>query len=1139
MSQSNVIINEFEASNFSTRPDNDFSIFSDWIEIYNPGNEAVNLGGYFITDDFQDVQKWQMPSGTVIPAGGCLLFWCDNKDIVLTEFHTNFKMDGGGEEIGLFDPDLQVVDTITYGDQVEDVSYGRKPDGSDQWRYFSEPTPLDVNSTQGYLTNEQPPDPEFSTGSGFYDNPVVLTLSSAAGNSQIRFTTDGSQPDINSQLYSGPLNINETKVIRARCIQNNLLPGDIESRSYFIGEQTGLPVFSLTMNPEFLWDPEIGIYVDEDIQNRTDWERGGKLEYFNADHEKDFVTQVNIRLFGNTAYYYPQKTLAVFPENPLEYQLFESQETDVFTSFLLRSSSDDWPYTMLRDALMQSVVKGRMKLDHQAYSPSVFFINGEYFGIHNIREKINEDYLVSYHNVDPNDIDLVYIDIRDTTITAVEGNLDDFNEMLDFITNTDLSQDENYFEACNLIDIDNYIDFLIANLFYTNTSWHHNVKLWKEQSSGTKWQWLLYDLDRGMSQYYLNLFSVIKDIDTTDLFFPHLNANEQFRNLFLSRISSQMNSTFESGRVIAVIDSLKDKIKDEIPAHSIRWKDECDNQGNCGIQSLEDWYTDVDDLKGYANVAREKVNQYLMDFYDLEGTAQLTIHIEGEGRVLIDGIEYTAQDIPWTYFTGIPINLLAEPDNGNVFLEWEGISFEKVLHLMMDGDKSISVKFGSYCFLPTLIQEDMTVTSECEAYYTQGPVTIESGAALTVQEGVQIFITPGDSIFVYGGLIIEGTSSAPVVLRSMDENQHWGCIKAENSSVKLDHTHFFNCISGVVINGGNLEVLNSTVHYSPYFFSDMFSIHFAQTHIENCIIYGPDYPGKSDVIDCDEISSGAIINNTIWGATDDGIDIGTGSTNVEVIGNRVHGCESMGISVGESSVATVRGNIVSECLAGIQVHSEATANIDHNTLFNNQVSIRCFHYDNQPNSGGHAIVSNTILSQSQVAVYELFENSTISIDYSLCDTEPVVGQGNLFDDPLFVNPGEMDFNLQENSPCIDTGDPQYQLDPDGTRSDIGALFYDYTSSVPEIQNGQNVLIYPNPATDQFYCFLPDQSAYIRKIEIFNGQGKCLIVRENLNRNYFVVDSGLEKHGLFYVRILTFDNKVYLGKVVLLSGKNGK
>jgi len=353
----------------------------------------------------------------------------------------------------------------------------------------------------------------------------------------------------------------------------------------------------------------------------------------------------------------------------------------------------------------------------------------------------------------------------------------------------------------------------------------------------------------------------------------------------------------------------------------------------------------------------------------------------------------------------------------------------------------------------------------------------------------------------------------------------------------MNNTQFLGCKSAVTIYGNNLEVKNSIVHYSPYFYGDIFSIHNADTHIEGCLIYGPDDEGKTDIIDCDDINYGVIKNNTLIGTTDDGIDIGTESTNVVVSGNHVYNCASMGISVGENSNALVERNIVVNCKSGIQVHSEAVAHIDHNTLYSNDISIQCYHYSNEPNSGGHAIVTNTILSASQTAVYELFENSTISFNYSLTDTDPVMGVGNLNDDPMFVNMDELDFNLHPESPCINSGDPEYPTDLDGTRTDIGAIYFDHTSSIIEKYKDQELVIYPNPVYDQFSCSLTDNSKTINKIEIIDQQGKVVFKIEDIHQNAVELNNDFADQGLYYISVVTNKNQRINSKIVIL--KNNK
>ena len=1136
--QDEITINEFQASNFSIIADSDFSAYSDWIEIYNNTESAINIGGYYLTDDLLNSQKWQIPADTYIPGNGYQIFWCDDQNIVLEEFHTNFKLSSGGETIGFFNQALILIDSVTFAEQVIDVSFGRKPDGSATWNYFSDPTPGNPNSDIGYNTNEQTGLPVFSILSGFFTAPQNLNIWASGSGVEIRYTTDGSQPDQNSELFSGNLSINSTVVIRARAFSDDILPSGIVSYSYFISEQTTLPVISLIMNTEFLWDSATGIYVDENIHLRRDWERRGTLEYFNADHELDFTINADLRLFGNSAIYYPQKSLAVFPDDPLEYQLFDAVDAEEFHSFVLRSSSDDWPYTMIRDALMHSLIKGHLQIDHQAYTPSVLFINGAYFGIHNIREKFNERYLETYHNTDPENVDIIHIDIRDTTIKAIEGDLDEINATLEFIQENDLSQEENFNVVKDIIDLQNYVDYLVGNLFFSNTSWHHNVKVWREKTPEAKWQWLLYDLDRGMFHYYLNNYSVIEDLDTTDLFFPHLNENLEFQSLLLNRLTIFMSTVFDSERVVHYLDSITNKIDGEIPDHSLRWKDECDPQGYCGIQSYNHWIEDINDIMNYTGFAQEKVIDYMNDFYNLDGLAELSITIENPelGDVYINGIRYTANGQSLSFFKGIPIDLRAVPKDGSLFLGWGGVSFNDSMQLILQENKTIEVRFGSYCFLPEVIEEDYIVTNECDAYLSQGALTVLENASLTIEEGVHIFMSAGDSIHVRGQILVDGDINNPVVIRALDENNFWGGIHVNDGVTKIYGTEFLNCKNAVTIYGGSIEVVNCKVHFSPYFYSDIFSIHYASTIMAGNIIYGPDDDGKSDVIDCDEISYGNINNNIIFGTTDDGIDIGTGSSEVYIFENEIYNCQSMGISIGENTIAFLDRNIVAGCEAGIQVHSEATAYINNNTLFNNDVSIRCFHYSNEPNSGGHAIVKNTVLSASQLAAYELYANSTISFDYTLCDTESLAGEENIYADPLLVDPENNDFNLQENSPCIDAGDPSFNPDPDGTRIDIGAKYFNHGSAIVGETMGFKLYIYPNPATTYIKFCLTDTSESIQEIIIYDQQGKKILKQMHINDNIVNINDITGWSGLYYITVITGKNRRYSGKFFVLSKK---
>lgn len=1134
--QPGLVINEFLAANYTTLADDDFSAFSDWVEIANATNETLDISGFYLTDDFSEKQKWQFPPNTLIAPGEYLIIWCDEQDTLLAALHSNFRLSGGGEEIGIYDAGQNLVDTVVYPDQHQDISYGRMPEGSGGWVFFAEPTPGAANNTTGTNSGDRSPAVGFSKLSGFYEGPVMLSIF-ATGADEIRYTLDGSIPDAEALLYTDPLSLSANVVVNARSFSSGLLPGAISTASYFISEETTLPVVSMMIPPQFLWDTAVGIYVDEGIDLRRDWERRCTIAYFDQSHEFGFETEADIRLFGNSAIYYPQKSLAVFPDGVLEYPLFESRETNAYYSFLLRSSSDDWPYTMMRDALMQVLVEGETTLDVQAYEPAALFINGAYFGIHNIREKLNERYLATYHDVDKDDLDLVFMDLRDTTLEALSGDLVDIQMMADYLENNDMAQEENYAAVQEMMDVDNYIDYLIGNLFYSNTSWHHNVKVWKERVDGSKWQWLFYDLDRGMGLYYLNLYSVIEDLDTTDLFFPHLNQNESFRHQLLNTLSDRMNTTFRVERMETVIDSLMNRIAPEIPRHSLRWKDFCDPQGHCGVQSYAQWISDVAGLIGYAQQAPDKIREYMTDFYELEGTADLTILLEdtAKGKVYINGTEYKNSGEPWTYFKGIPLELTAEPAEGYTFLGWDTSAVSNPWGVSLDTDRTLTARFGIPCELPSEINEELVIGTDCGSYFTQGNVVIQEGASLTVEPGTFLLISPGDSIIVNGGLFLNGSNNEPVVLRQRDTGTNWGSIYGPQATIHLNHVIFNNSRAAVRIDGGELVMQNSLVQYSPYFYGDIVSVHHTSTILKNNTFYGPHDAGKTDVIDCDGISSGFISGNVIHGTTDDGIDIGEVSSGVTITGNTVYGCQSMGISIGEMSQALVSYNIVAFSQeAGIQVHTGAVAEIDHNTLYKNEVAIRAFHYDNEPQSGGHAIVTNSILAQSQSAVYESVDNSTLSFDYSISDTESISGTANLNEDPMLVNPEKSNFTLQESSPCIDSGDPEYPFDPDDTQTDMGALYFDHNNALINKNKKYQVLVFPNPASDYINCLLTDTVNTISELEVFNQQGQCVLKQHGNGRNPLRINTQAFPQGVYFLSLLNSQGLIIQTKFVVVN-----
>jgi hypothetical protein len=708
---SGLLINEVLAANVSTIVDPDYGTFADWIEIFNPTDEAVDLGGFTLTDDIRDPVRWSIPTGTVVPAGGYILLWADGRDDGL---HSSFSLSRDGEEVALYNPDGLLVDMVRFGDQAADVSYGRSTDGAPEWAFFQQPTPGRMNKGPTFPSVTQAPTPQFSQPGGRYEGPIEVALSTVDPAAEIYYTLDGSRPKADSPLYQEPLQLSETAVVRARTFTGDLLASPTATNSYLIGEQTQLPIVSLVTDPVNLWDPETGIYVDEDIDARKDWERPATIALYEPDSGPGFQAEAAIRLFGRSAIHLPQKSLAIFirdagnGQDQLIYQLFPESDLGQYASFLLRSGSDDWAGAMLRDGVGQEALVGQMDLGTQAFRPALLYINGRYFGIHNLREKQNEDYLVTHYGADLDDLDLIFVGHNhgdgSIDLETLHGDAADFEALLAFAESNDLSAPENYAAVQAHLNIDNFIDYIIAESYVGNTSWHRNRKVWRGQAPHDRWDFLVYDLDRGFGRRYVN---TLQDILGFDSLFGALLANENFKNQFIQRFAHHLNVTFEPERMASLVDRLQSDIAPEIKRHRAFWpveawwaenyKTEAQITGRSERPELPAWEDEIAHIQEFARERPPALRQHIVEAFALSGTQNLTLDIDRTegGHILVEGLPLPGTPFTGVYFRDIPLQLTAVPEPGYRFVAWQGPlnSRDETVSLLLTSNEAITAVF--------------------------------------------------------------------------------------------------------------------------------------------------------------------------------------------------------------------------------------------------------------------------------------------------------------------------------------------------------------------------------------------------------------------------------------------------------------
>ncbi len=685
-----LFINEFMASNSTTIADPDFNNYADWIEIYNSSAASINLKNYYITDNLSQPQKFKIQNDLIVGAGGYVLIWADDAN---TGNHANFKLSADGESIGLFDPAVQLIDTLTYSLQQTDISFGRFPNGANDWFKFSPATPASANLESGIFNIL--PAPAISQQSGFYQTTISVSASHSLTDVTIHFTNDGSIPTSSSNVYSIPLQIDSTSVLRFRAFKDDFTPSITETRTYFINETTDLPVFSLVTDPANFFSDTSGIYVigtNGIIGNcstgprnwNQDWERPVSLEFFEFDKSLAFRVNTGAKIFGGCSRLYPEKSLGFYfrgeyGNDKLRYRLFDDIPVYEYNNFILRSSGQDWWRTMFRDGMVQTLIEQGMKLDYQDYRPSILFINGDYWGIHNIREKFNEHYVFYHHGVNKDNLDIVEIA---KGVSGNNGDLVAYNEMITFLSTKNMAYSPNYEYIKSIVDMDEYIDYQIAQIYAANGDWPgSNMKLWRERVQGSKWRWMIYDLDftfGGNAQGLATTNTLAQATATNGPDWPNppwstlmlrkLLDNPDFKNEFIQRFAAHVSTTFEPNHVLAVIDSLAGNIASEIPRHKERWPQ--------SISFGNSWQELVDIMRNFAIDRPANARVHFYSKFGISGSSSLIISRNNPewGKIFTNTVEIKNNGSTTVFFKDIPIRIKALPMPGYRFVQWEGIS---------------------------------------------------------------------------------------------------------------------------------------------------------------------------------------------------------------------------------------------------------------------------------------------------------------------------------------------------------------------------------------------------------------------------------------------------------------------------------
>jgi len=668
--EAQLVINEFVSSNSGGLSDPLYDDTGDWIELHNASSQSMNLEGYYLTDNLGQFDKWQFPRGSIIGAGGYLIVWADGAD---TGLHTSYKLTKNAEEIGLFDPDGMLLDSIIYASQRTDVSYGRRSSGEDDWGYYEQPTPGSENTTKAYsgIVFYRP---SFSIKGGFYQGGIEVEITAIGG--EIHYTLDGALPTLDSPIYSGALTLDQTTPLRARVFIDDSIPGLAGTQTYFINEDlesTELPIVSITTDNDYFWDEEIGLYMQD---FKPLWEYPINIELFENDggNRAAFNQLAGVRVNGLNSWVLPQKMLGIYFDNEydnssIEYPIFEDRRRTKYDNFTLRVSGSDWSATMMRDGLTQGLVRGRMNLSSMGYRPSIVFVNGEFLGVHNLRSRIDEAFIENNYGYEGSEYDLIEND------GDVEQGSDEAFNALMALLDRDMSEPGNYEAVKEVMDIENYIDFYTTVIWSSNSSYGHNIQLWKPKAEGSKWLWMAQDFDRG---FYGADDGLIESYSTDP---PHyhwvadrlanLLTNQEFADLFLRRFADHLYTTFHPDRVIDQINDKASAIEGVMPRQIEKWQGTTSSYGNA-IPSMTFWRNQVYNMKLFARERQDEMFADLIRNFKIDHTANLGVSADDAmgGTQYLNDMSIPADNWTSPYLADYPFSLTAVPSPGYDFVGW-------------------------------------------------------------------------------------------------------------------------------------------------------------------------------------------------------------------------------------------------------------------------------------------------------------------------------------------------------------------------------------------------------------------------------------------------------------------------------------
>jgi hypothetical protein len=699
LSKSQVVINEYSTSNLKQFLDN-FSEGEDWIELYNNGASAQNIGGYYLSDDSLVPLKYQIPANTNLAANGFLRIWASGRGVQSgATLHANFKLTQTkkGERIILSNAAGVQIDMVKLSKETKNThSIGRKPNGTNNWGIFTLPTPGATNNNSTFYT-DYANRPTASMAPGFYNNTITVSLTSTDPNAVIRYTVNGYEPTTLSPIYSTPITVSATTVIKATNFSTaaNTLPSFMEFNTYFINENHTIPVVSISGS-------ELDLLAGGDGTKRP----FGAFEYFNINKIRTATTFGEFNRHGQDSWPLSQRSVDFISRDECGYnsvikeKLFELSDRKKFQRVILRASGDDnYPADFqpqnagsahVRDAYIQNLaLRGKLNLDIRTATKTIVYINGQYWGVYDIRE-LPDDHDYTDHYYGQGKFDLQYLLTWGNTWAEYGGNaaLTQWNNFANFILNNNMTVAANYQKVTDSLDIKSLVDYVLVNSFTVCSDWiNYNTGWWRGKNpNGThkKWGYILWDNDATFG-FYINytgipnttaaaapcdaqtITSPSVDLNKHIRILNKLRTNPDFNQYYVTRMIDLWNTVFSCDNMLPYLDTIKNTIGPEMTRHTAKWGG-----------TYSGWLTNLNTLKTFITQRCANLSNGIKNCYSLTGPFDLAVNADSasSGTVNFNSLTLSQAQMPYKgkYFGNISNIFQAVPNPNHSFVNWTSTS---------------------------------------------------------------------------------------------------------------------------------------------------------------------------------------------------------------------------------------------------------------------------------------------------------------------------------------------------------------------------------------------------------------------------------------------------------------------------------